>query len=330
MRRLTTMDSNEQVQRQRLAVLRLAEKLGNDSEACRRCGVDRTSFYQWRRRFARDGLEGLDNRRPVRTSHPQTTPAAIATQIAKLALASPAHGCDRIANSLAKRGVDVSAVTIQKILHKSGLGTYETRAAALEAIYASGTKKLTAAQTIFLENINPCFRERYRASNHPGEVLCAGSFLLGRLEELGPVYVHAVVDGFSSYAFGRLSATTSVEETIALLHKRALPFFAARRCSVCTVTTNRASGFTTRKLADYLSRVEIDYRAGVGESGNGFVESFRRAVLKDFLRTAFRPAASRPALTRLRSQFETWLSFYNSGRSQQGYRNYGKTPGELI
>jgi hypothetical protein len=32
-------------------VLELAERLGNVAEACRRGGIDRTSFYDWKRRF---------------------------------------------------------------------------------------------------------------------------------------------------------------------------------------------------------------------------------------------------------------------------------------
>lgn len=276
------MDANDRLKRQRLAVLRLAEKLGNDSEACRRSGVDRTSFYQWRRRFARDGMEGLANRHRVRTSHPQTTPAATAAQIAKLALAFPAHGCDRIAKSLAKRGIDVSAVTIQKILHRAGLGTYKTRGAALEVIYAAGNKKLSTAQIAFLEDFNPCFRERRRASTKPGETLCTGSFYLGRLVGLGPVYVHAVVDSFSSYAFGHLATVTGIEETIALLEKQALPLFSARRCPVRAVASSKAGAFSTKTLGDYLAAAEIVHRVAEGGAGNGFVE-FRRDVMEHFL-----------------------------------------------
>ena len=35
--------------RQRLSVLDLAARLGNATEACRRRGMDRTSFYEWKR-----------------------------------------------------------------------------------------------------------------------------------------------------------------------------------------------------------------------------------------------------------------------------------------
>jgi hypothetical protein len=45
------MDAETKVAKQRLSVLDLAARLGNTAEACRRRGMDRTSFYEWKRRF---------------------------------------------------------------------------------------------------------------------------------------------------------------------------------------------------------------------------------------------------------------------------------------
>ena len=55
-RRLTSKDPVEKLAHRRLTVLELAERLGNVSEACRRGGIDRTSFYAWKRRFQLEGL----------------------------------------------------------------------------------------------------------------------------------------------------------------------------------------------------------------------------------------------------------------------------------
>jgi hypothetical protein len=40
------MDASVKIAKQRLSVLELAEQLGNVTEACRRRGMDRTSFYE--------------------------------------------------------------------------------------------------------------------------------------------------------------------------------------------------------------------------------------------------------------------------------------------
>ena len=44
-RKVTAKDTNEKLAHRRLTVLELAERLGNVTEACRRGGIDRTSFY---------------------------------------------------------------------------------------------------------------------------------------------------------------------------------------------------------------------------------------------------------------------------------------------
>ena len=60
----------------RLSVLRLAEMLGNVTQACRQRDISRTQFYEYKRRFQTHGLEGLKDLPPMHKSHPCTTPPA--------------------------------------------------------------------------------------------------------------------------------------------------------------------------------------------------------------------------------------------------------------
>ena len=122
-RKLTAKDTNEKLAHRRLTVLELAERLGNVSEACRRGGIDRTSFYDWKRRFQTHGLDGLKDLPPIAKSHPMTTPPEVVARIGELALAHPAYGCNRIEALLALEGKRVSAITVQKILNDKGLGS---------------------------------------------------------------------------------------------------------------------------------------------------------------------------------------------------------------
>lgn len=71
---------------QRLDVLQLAELLGNVSAACRRRGLSRTQFYEYKRRFQTHGLAGLMDLLPIHHSHPQTTPAAVTEPVRELSL----------------------------------------------------------------------------------------------------------------------------------------------------------------------------------------------------------------------------------------------------
>jgi transposase-like protein len=181
-RRVTTKDASEKLAHRRMTVLELAERLGNVSEACRHGGIDRTSFYEWKRRFQLQGLDGLKDLPPVAKSHPMTTPPEIVARILELALQHPAYGCNRLEALLALEGRRVSAITIQKILNERELGSREQRWLALETKTAHEPIELTAEQVAFLEKLNPCFRERHVESGAPGELLSADTFMVGTLK----------------------------------------------------------------------------------------------------------------------------------------------------
>jgi hypothetical protein len=131
-RKVTAKGADTKLVHRRLTVLELAERLGNVAEACRRGGIDRTSFYEWKRRFQLAGLDGLKDLPPIAKSHPMTTPPEVVARIEALALSHPADACNRLEVLLALEGRRLSAITIQKILNDKGLGTRHERWLALE------------------------------------------------------------------------------------------------------------------------------------------------------------------------------------------------------
>lgn len=90
------MQAEMKVARQRLSVLELAQQLGNVSDACRRRGMTRTQFYEYKKRFEMQGLEGLKDLPPVHKTHPQTTSPEVEAKVIELSLAHPAKGCSYI------------------------------------------------------------------------------------------------------------------------------------------------------------------------------------------------------------------------------------------
>ncbi len=72
--RVTGKDPATKLAHRRLSVLERAEPLRNVAEACRRSGLDRTSFYEWKRRFQTRGFTGLFDRSPVAKPHLQAMP----------------------------------------------------------------------------------------------------------------------------------------------------------------------------------------------------------------------------------------------------------------
>jgi hypothetical protein len=141
-----SQNPHEKIAHQRLSVLQLAEALGNVSSACRQRGMTRTQFYDYKRRFELQGLEGLKDLPPIHKSHPQTTPPEIVERILALSLAHPAWGCVRLANHLKLDGVSVSSPTIQHILIKQGMASKFDRLLKLQEQVATEPFELSAEQ----------------------------------------------------------------------------------------------------------------------------------------------------------------------------------------
>jgi hypothetical protein len=199
-----SMNPSEKLARHRLSVLELAQALGNVSTACRQRGMTRTQFYDYKRRFELQGLEGLKDLPPIHKSHSQTTSLEVVEQIVALSLEHPAWGCVRLSEHLKLQGISVSSPTIQNILIKHGMASKFDRLLKLQEQLVAEPFELSTEQVLQIEKANPCFRERHIESSRPGELLAADTFYVGTFNGIGKVYLHTVVDTYGSYAFGFL------------------------------------------------------------------------------------------------------------------------------
>jgi len=237
------MDAATKLARQRLSVLELAEILGNVSEACRRRGISRSQFYEYKRRFQTHGLEGLKDLPPIPKATLRRHRRRWCGGSWRRQPKHPAWGCNRLEGLLKAEGVPVSAVTIQKILNEKDLGTRHARWLALERRHLERGLRLTKEQIAFIERHNPCFRERHVESPRPGALLCQDTFYVGHLKGVGKVYLHAVVDTYGSYAFGFLHTSKQPEAAVAVLHNDVLPFYEAHGLKVEAVLTDNGTEF---------------------------------------------------------------------------------------
>lgn len=192
------MTAAEKIARQRLSVPQLAEALGNISGARRQRGMHRSQFYEFKCRFQTHGLEGLKDLPPVHKSHPVTTPTEVVDQILETSLAHLAWACVQLSIYLKLKGISISSPTVQSIISKHGLATRYDRWLKLEEKNAARAIQLTGEQVAFMEKQNPAFKERHVESSQPGELLWQDTFLVGTIKGVGRVYLHGVVDTFSS------------------------------------------------------------------------------------------------------------------------------------
>lgn len=327
-------DPATKLARKRLSVLELARELGSVAEACRRSGMDRTSFYEYKRRFQLQGIEGLKDLPPVAKSHPQTTPDEVVQQIVDLALEHPAWGCNRLSDQLALQGVAISFPTVQHILNKQGLGTRYDRLLMLEERAATEPITLSEEQVRLIEKANPAFRERHVESTRPGELLSQDTFYVGQLKGIGKLYLHTVVDTYGSYAFGFLHTTKQPEAAVAVVHNDVVPFYQARAIPITTILTDNGREFCGTEHHPYelyLALNDIEHRRTKVKrpQTNGFVERFQQTVGNEFFSVTLRQKFY-TSVADLQQDLDGWLVHYNTERPHQGYRNLGKRPIDTV
>lgn len=326
----TTKDPAEKVARQRLSVLQLAQTLGNVSQACKRAGMDRTSYYEYKRRFQTHGIEGLRDLPPIHRNHPQTTSEENVKRIVELAMQHPTRGCHFLSDLLALEAIVVSGPTVQSILTKQGLGSRYERLLRLETQATENQIELTLEQIKQIEKNNPAFAERHVESRRPGELLAQDTFFVGSLKGVGKVYLQVVVDTYGSFAFAYLHTTKQPEHAALILHNEVLPFYQEAGIVIGAILTDNGREFCGTEAHPYelyLALNDIEHRKTKVRrpQTNGFVERFNRTVLDEFFRPAFRRAFYESIET-LQSDLDKWLTYYNYERPHQGYRNLGKRP----
>ena len=103
------------------------------AEVAARAGIGRTTFYEYKKRFEEQGLEGLKDLPPIHKSLPFATPPEVVARILELSLQQPARGCNWISAQLRLEGISVSYPTVQKILNEHG----ETRGFSLSTCRAA-------------------------------------------------------------------------------------------------------------------------------------------------------------------------------------------------
>lgn len=328
-------DATTKLAHQRLSVLDLAQRLNNVSEACRQRGISRTIFYEYKRRFDEQGLDGLKDLPPIPKSHPFTTSPEVVERILALSLLHPARGCNFISDHLRQEGIVVSYPTVQNILTKHGLRTRYDRWLKLEAQAADEHLTPTQEQGEFLEEQNPCWRERsgHVESDAPGELLCQDTAAVGRWAGQR-LWLHAVVDSYSSFAFALLYTDKQAAAAAAVVHNDVLPFYQQQGLRVAAILTDNGTEFCgtpEHPYELYLALCDVEHRRTKLNSPqtNGFVERFIRTLNEEFFEDVHRRRLYESA-DELQADLDQWLHYYNYERPHQGYRNLGRCPADTF
>jgi transposase InsO family protein len=314
-------------------VVEIAAILSDLGDRFRGRPITEARLQEYKLRFKSGGLEGLKDLQPDRKSRPRVTSETTVHTILELSMEHPGWGCIRLSRSLKERGISISPPTVQSILNKNNLRDKHERAMRLEEKLAGEERQLTAEQLEVIEANNPCFRERERESKRPGELLVQDAFFIGDYKGNGKLYLQMVVDTYNNYAFCLIHAGKVSDYAVVLLHNEVIPFYETRGLRVETILTDNGREYCGKgqhHFELYLKLNDIAHeRLPLHQAQtNGFIQRFRNTVLHEFF---LKKSHEHPdELAFLCRELASWLDEYNCHRKLRGYRNFDKSPEQML
>jgi transposase InsO family protein len=324
--------TSQKIIQNKLGLLKLAQTLGNVSEACKVIGYSRDSFYRFKELYETGGdlaLQEISRRKPNLKNRidQQIEDAVLAFTMEK-----PAYGQLRVSNELKKQAVSVSPATVRNVWLRHDLETFKKRLKALQAKAAQENMILTEDQLKALERAKDEKEAQGEIeTEHPGYLGAQDTYYVGTIKGIGRIYQQTFIDTYTKVALAKLYDRKNALVAADMLNDRVIPFFEEQGIPLLRILTDRGTEYCGGKEHHeyqlYLAVENIDHskiRARHPQS-NGICERFHKTIQDEFYQIVFRKKLY-TTLEELQDDLDHWINEYNTERTHSGKYCYGKTP----
>lgn len=327
------MTNEQKIIATKLGLLKLAETLGNVSEACKVMGYSRDSFYRFKELYEQHGEAGLQEISRKKPNPKNRVEPAVEAAVVAMASDYPAYGQLRASNELKKQGIFVSPGGVRSIWLRHGLETFKKRLQALEKqLEANQSMVLTEAQVGALEKSKQEKEAQGEIeTEHPGYLGAQDTYYVGTIKGVGRIYQQTFIDTYSKVTFVKLYDRKNALVAADLLNDRVLPFFEQQEVPLLRILTDRGTEYCGslqhHEYQLYLAIENIDHTRTKARhpQTNGICERFHRTIQDEFYAIAFRKKIY-TTLQELQLDLDEWVEQYNRERTHTGKYCFGRTP----
>ena|GEM_PF-982121 len=282
-------------------------------EIVHKYGVSKAWFYKLRKRFLKDGYDGLRDKVRSKAHLSHTLGYEQKLKILDYIYDNPTHGPDRIAREL---DLPACPKTVWNILKNENLNTRRRR-----RLWAEDQGKPTLTTK---ERLQRTAKKNHVMSSAPGELVSIDTFMVC-IKGLGRLWQWTACDTYSSYGWAKLYFNKTTDETVDFLENHILKNIP--RGKIKRILTDQGTEFYLARHKKHIHRVNKVCRdhniihsitKPAHPWTNGYAERLNQTIWQEFyLCRLTRPFNS---LEELQKELHKFMRDYNFKRKHTGYK----------